>query len=64
MGLALGDVRRIPHRGCTNYLVSVPGNDQPFLLQRVAQETVKFGQDSKLQGLEAQYLFELLGFSV
>lgn len=53
MGLALGDVRRIPHRGGKNYLVSVPGNDQSFLLQRVAQEMVKFGQDSKLQGLEA-----------
>lgn len=53
VGLALGEVRRTLYRGCTNYLVSVSGNAKPFLQQRAAQETVKFGQDSKLQGLEA-----------
>lgn len=53
MGLALGEVRRILYRGCTDYEVSVPDIDKPFLQQRVAQETVKFGQDSELQGLEA-----------
>lgn len=53
VGVALGEIRSVLYRGCTHYLVSVPGIDKPFLQQRVAQETVKFGQDSELQGLEA-----------
>lgn len=34
VGLALGDIRRILYRGCTDYLVSVPGIDNPLLQQR------------------------------
>lgn len=44
VGLALGEIR---YRGCTDHLISVPGIDKPFLQQRIAQETVKFEQDSE-----------------
>lgn len=63
-GIGSGEIRRILYRGCTDYLVSVPGTDKLFLQQRVAQDTVKFGQDSERQELEAQYLFKWLGFSL
>jgi len=56
VGLALGEVTRILYRGRTNYLISMSGNDKLFLQQRVAQETVISGQDSKPQGLQASHL--------